>query len=233
MRTDALKRNILNVAMVILLLFVMNYRFTENEAHEILGLMLCGLFLLHNRWNRRWYGALRKGRRPPRRLAGDGINALLIAAALVTLASGALISQTAFAALGLHASLAVHEIHRGAAYGVFIFAALHLGMHGDALVLRARRWLGIEGARVFYRAAVRAAALSFMGYGAYAAFEHQMIAKLFLERSAAMWGAPPPLLGFIWDHLAIMGFFAGAAHCALRVLSGIPRFLRMEGGPAK
>lgn len=233
MKNGVLKRNILNAAMTILLLFVMNYRFTGNEAHEILGLMLCGLFLLHNRWNRHWYGALRKWRRTPRRLATDGINAFLIAAAAVALASGVMISQTAFAALGPRASLAIHEIHMGAAYGVFIFAALHLGMHGDALILRARRWLGIESARVFYREVARAAGLSFMGYGAYAAFKHQIISKLFLERSAAMWGAPPPLIGFIGDHLAIMAFFAGAAHCALRVLSSIAQIFRMEGGPAK
>jgi len=46
-----LGRNILNLIMVILFLVMMNYRFIGNAPHEITGIVLLALFILHNGLN--------------------------------------------------------------------------------------------------------------------------------------------------------------------------------------
>lgn len=54
MRNEILKRSWLNAAMAVLLPVTMNCRYMGNELHEIAGMLLSGLFILHNLWNRRW-----------------------------------------------------------------------------------------------------------------------------------------------------------------------------------
>ncbi|WP_371371141.1 hypothetical protein [Sporomusa aerivorans] len=60
-------RNILNVAMMVLLLLNMNYRFMGNAFHEIGGVVLAFLFIFHNVLNWRWYVVFFKGRQSIRR----------------------------------------------------------------------------------------------------------------------------------------------------------------------
>lgn len=216
-----MKRNVLNLAMTGLLLLVMNYRFTGNETHELLGLLTCALFFLHNQWNRRWYGALRKGAWTPRRLLTTGVNGLLLAAMLAALASGALISQTVFAPLALQGSLRLHEIHTAAAYGAFLLTAVHLGLHWDMLASRLRRFLGITRRSAADRYLCHAAAICLMGYGIHASLTQHIGAKLLAEHPFELWGVAPSLLGFTLDYLAIWGLYTGATHYALRALQAL------------
>lgn len=56
-------RNILNLVMILGILVVMDYRFTDNAIHEILGLFIVLPFIIHNILNRHWYTATGKGKK--------------------------------------------------------------------------------------------------------------------------------------------------------------------------
>lgn len=204
-----MKRNLLNIVMTGMLLTVMNYRFMGNVVHEMIGVFLCILFLLHNQWNQRWYHSLGKGRIRPRRLLVDSIVLLLLAAILAVFVSGILISQTVFAPLGLRGSLTMHELHSGAAYSAFLLLAMHLGLHGEVLLLEVRRCLGLETISPISKFAGRSAMLLFMGYGVYASFARDIGDKLLVKH---MWGEMPSFASFTFDYLAIMGLYAGLIH---------------------
>lgn len=206
----------MNLVMALLLLFVMNYRYAGNEAHEIGGVLLGALFFLHNGWNWRWYAALRKGRWTPRRMLLVGVDGLLLAAMLAALASGAAISQTVFAPLGLEASLFLYDVHSVAAYSAFLLTAIHLGLHWEALLARTQKWLGAARESAARKYACHGVAAVLMLYGVYASFAQHIGDKLLAERSFALWGVEPSLVGFTVDYLAIFGLYVAAAHYLLR-----------------
>jgi hypothetical protein len=50
--TQSMIRNILNLVMLLCILVVMDHRFTGNAVHEILGVLIFLLFIMHNALNR-------------------------------------------------------------------------------------------------------------------------------------------------------------------------------------
>ena len=56
------QRKSLNVLMTLLIIFVMSYQAVENVFHEIAGILLFLLFLIHNILNRKWYKNILRGK---------------------------------------------------------------------------------------------------------------------------------------------------------------------------
>jgi hypothetical protein len=52
----------IDLTMTILMLVAMAYRITGNTIHEVVGVFLFVLFIVHNILNRRWYKAIAKGK---------------------------------------------------------------------------------------------------------------------------------------------------------------------------
>lgn len=77
---------------------------TGNAVHEITGISMIVLFLLHQVLNWRWYPALSKGRYNARRTANTVVNGLLLAAFALLIGSSVMISRTLFICLGLDGS---------------------------------------------------------------------------------------------------------------------------------
>lgn len=56
------KKKILDIVMAVLMIGVMSYQATGSLLHEVCGVLLLLLFVLHNILNRTWYRNLGKGR---------------------------------------------------------------------------------------------------------------------------------------------------------------------------
>ena len=59
------KRKIVDAAMTVVLLFLMAYQVTGEAAHEWIGVSMTILVIVHQILNRKWYGALFKGKYNP------------------------------------------------------------------------------------------------------------------------------------------------------------------------
>ena len=66
-----------DVAMTVLMPLLMAYSLIGETFHEIIGTLIFILFIIHHMLNRKWSGALFKGRYSPDRVFRTGINALL------------------------------------------------------------------------------------------------------------------------------------------------------------
>ena len=55
-------RMIVNIAMTVVLLCLMAYMLVGETAHEVLGTVMFILFIIHHILNRKWFGAVTKGR---------------------------------------------------------------------------------------------------------------------------------------------------------------------------
>lgn len=123
-----LKRTIqitVDALMTVLLLVLFAVPWTDTPWHERLGLLLFAAFFMHNALNFRWYAALPNGPYPLRRILWTAVNIGLLAALLLTLYSGVMISQHAFTFLHLDGSLLWKKIHLSAAHWSLVLARVY------------------------------------------------------------------------------------------------------------
>lgn len=206
-------RNILNLVMTLAFLFIMDYRFTGNEFHEISGAVLGLLLIFHNVLNWRWYKVFFKGRQSLRRVLMTLINLLLLALMLTVLITGVLISVTVFAPLDLRSgSIFMHDLHQWAAYASFILAAIHLGLHWGTLMAKLKNLLHIDNSSPKWIITSRCISIVVIAFGLYASFDNHIGENLLMQHSFGGLGTEPSLLGFLLDYLAIGGCYVGITH---------------------
>ena len=70
-------KRIVDAAMTVLLLCLMAYQVTGEMAHEWIGMGMTVLVIIHQILNRKWYGALFKGKYNPYRSISTVLNILL------------------------------------------------------------------------------------------------------------------------------------------------------------
>lgn len=219
MEDEILIRNILNIAMTVLLLLIMDYRFTGNAFHEIGGVILALLFIFHNVLNWRWYVAVFKGKQNFWRVLMTLVNLFLVVTMVTSLVTGVLISVTVFAPLSLRSSgLFVHDLHQGASYVSLILVAIHLGMHWEMLMAKLKNWLNIDGLSLRWGITSRFVSIIVIAYGVYASFSNHIGEKLLMQHIFVGWGEEPSLWGFLLDYFAIMGCYVGITYYLLYLL---------------
>ena len=81
--TEKIKR-IIDISMTLVLLCLMAYQVTGEADHEFIGVGMTLLCIVHQILNRRWYGALLKGKYRAFRILQTGINILLLMSFAVT-----------------------------------------------------------------------------------------------------------------------------------------------------
>lgn len=211
-------RNILNLMMILCILVVMDYRFTDNAIHEILGLFIVLPFIIHNILNRHWYTAIGNGKKNPLRSLTAITNLLLLVMMLLATVTGVFISQTIFPVFSLNSNLWVHQLHSLSSYLGFILSAIHLGFYWNALYRKLCRWLRIDCTNFSYILLSRIASLFIIGYGIYASFTRHIGSKLLLKHVFNDWATAPSLVGFVLDYLAIMGCYVAITYYLTQML---------------
>lgn len=211
-----MNRSILNPATAICLLVVMDYHYTTNIVHEIVGVILALCFILHNILNRRWYMSIGKGEALLLRRIGIAVNLLLAFMMLLATVTGVFISRTLFSPISVSGHLWVHELHTISSYAGFILCGIHLGFHWNILREKLRQWLGIDGTNSVYTLLGRTGSVFVVCYGVYASVTRHIGSKLLLQQTYTSWGAKPLLIDFLLDHLAIMGCYAVMTHYLVR-----------------
>ena len=88
-------RRIIDIGMTVLLLLQMAYQVMGEAAHEWLGMGMTALVIVHQILNRRWYGAMFKGKYTAYRAASACVNVLLLASFALTAFCGMAMSNYA------------------------------------------------------------------------------------------------------------------------------------------
>ena len=125
-------RMTIDITMTILSIILMggNYLFPADIVHEILGLALFLLWAVHISLNRRWYGAIFKGKYNPYRVMQTVVNCGILICALFLMISGIILSNHVFTFLNIQAGLGFARIaHLLASHWYYLFMSLHIGLH--------------------------------------------------------------------------------------------------------
>ena len=123
-------RRIVDVGMTVLLLCLMAYQVTGEALHEWIGMLMVLLVIIHQILNRRWYGALFKGKYNAYRVIAVVINAALLLSFAMTAFSGMAMSAHAVPFLyGMTRVSIARRMHLAMSHWSFVLMGLHLGMH--------------------------------------------------------------------------------------------------------
>ena len=125
-------RMTIDITMTILSIILMggNYLFPADIVHEILGVGLFALWALHIILNRRWYGAIFRGKYNPYRVMQTVINCCILICTIFLMISGIILSNHIFTFLNIQGGLGFARIaHLLASHWYYLFMSLHIGLH--------------------------------------------------------------------------------------------------------
>lgn len=215
-----MKRLSLDLVMVVLILLEFAYEFTGCTVHELIGLSMLSLFVVHGAWNWRWFANLLKGKYGGLRVASMAINVLLLIAVSLMIVSGLLNSDLLFSLLQIELDLLPRELHTASAYWLLILMGVHLGMHWTMIMNETRKLAGASWAALplpLRAATLHVLAASLAIYGVFASFERDVFSRLTAYFSFGDRGAEDPNLVFFLQYVAIVGLYGYLSYHALRL----------------
>lgn len=196
-----------------LLLSGLAYWWLDNRSHEAIGMAMFGLVIVHNLFNRRWHGAVRKGRCDVRRRVNTAVILLLALAMLGLLATSVMISRDVLGFLGSKGGTTARTAHQLAAYWALLIVALHLGTRWQ-MVLNS---LGLRAVRSrFLLWGLRLLAAGIAGYGIDSSCVMAFGAKLLLIPTLDMWDFHTSTPEFFLRYGSIVGLYVALAHYGLK-----------------
>lgn len=122
----------IDITMTLLSIILMggNYFFPADIVHEILGVALLLLWAVHITLNRRWFGAMFKGKYNPYRVMQTVVNCGILICALFLMISGIILSNHVFTFLNIQTGLGFARVaHLLASHWYYLFMSLHIGLH--------------------------------------------------------------------------------------------------------
>ena len=130
-------KRIVDVCMTVLLLCLMAYQVTGEVLHEWIGMGMTALVIIHQILNRKWYGAIFKGKYNPYRIVTTVVNIALILSFALTAFCGMSMSGHAVPFLyGMTKVSFARRMHLSMSHWAFVLMGLHLGMHIPVMFAR-------------------------------------------------------------------------------------------------
>jgi hypothetical protein len=136
MNTRAKIKSAVDLIMTAALPILMCYSVVGETTHEIIGVVMFVLFILHHILNFGWTKALFKGKYPPKRIVGTIVNAAVMICMLGLMYSSLVISNYVFVFLKLGGTGFARTVHLLCAYWGLVLMSVHLGMHISQMAAR-------------------------------------------------------------------------------------------------
>lgn len=213
MKPKTIYKIVIDLIMTVLLLILMAYMLTGQEAHEWLGTSTLVLFIIHNGLNFKWYKNLLKGRYTVFRMLQTAMNLLVLISMMGLMASGIMMSRHVFAFLSINSGMSfARQVHMLASYWGFIFMSLHLGLHWNMIIGMIRRSARVTSTSPVCKTILRVIAALIAAYGIYAFIKHDIASYLFLKTMFAFFDLEQSPVLFFTDFLAMMGLYIFIAY---------------------
>ncbi len=207
-------KKLVDGCMTVLLLCLMAYQVTGEVLHEWFGVGMTALLIAHHVLNRKWYGALFRGKYNVCRAVTAVVNTLLLAAIVLTAVSG--MAMSAHAVPFFYGALPVYfarRFHLAMSHWSFVLMGLHLGLHIPTMT---------AGLRCPGKAkAAAAAALSVVASVGFWLFVKNGIPDyLFFRTPFAFFDHGKAAALVFAENLAILTAFAFSGACCARFFAG-------------
>ena len=192
-------KRILDIVMTLMLPCLMAYELIGQKTHEILGLSMVMLFIVHHAMNWQWHKNLFNGRYTAYRAVLTALDILMIAVFIDQAVTGIMMAKHVFPFIkhvGRRSFARV--LHLLGAYWGFALCCLHAGMHMSNMI---RKW---RSKASLVRLLTAAPALGVFGYGVYAFIGRGFPGYMTLKEQFVFFDYEEPLTLFFMDYAAIM-----------------------------
>lgn len=125
-----------DILMTAALPVLMCYSIVGETAHEVIGVAVFCLFILHHILNFWWIKTLFKGRYDLCRSVNTAVNTLIFVCMIGLMYSGIVISKHVFTFVNLGGAMMARTIHMLCAYWGLVLMSVHLGMHISQMAAR-------------------------------------------------------------------------------------------------
>ena len=175
-----------------------NFLFPAEIVHEILGVGLFILWSVHIFLNRRWYGAICKGKYNPCRIMQTVINCCILICTIFLMISGIILSNQLFTFLNIQRGLGFARIaHLLSSHWYYLFMSLHIGLHMGRLFQNV-------AAKILPRILLALTSL----YGLYAFIARGVWKYLVLKQQFFFFDLERGYIFFAMDYISIIILFA-------------------------
>jgi hypothetical protein len=198
-----------------LLLLGLAYWWLGNTVHELIGTGMFLLVIVHNVFNRRWYGRLSRTRREARGLIDIGLTLLLLIAMLALLVTSVLISHALSGSISAYGGFTVRQIHTLAAYWVLVLVSIHLGLRWPMIMGAARNLFGIARPSGLRTLVLRVAAVAIAIHGVWSSFELGVGTRLAMRVTLDWWNFEESVAAFFLHCVAIAGLYMVPTYYAM------------------
>lgn len=203
-----------------LLVFGLSYWWLGNVAHELAGTAMFLLIIVHNMFNRRWYGAIARTYPQPRSLFNIAATGLLAIAMLVLLLTSILISSALSGIMSAYGGFTVRQIHTLAAYWALIIVAVHLGLRWPVILAATRQLLRLPKAGKGRKLVLRLMGAAIAVQGIASSFALGLGDKLAMRMTLDWWNFGESVAGFFIHCIAIAGLYIFLTYYGTRWLQG-------------
>lgn len=185
-----------------------NYLFPADIVHEILGVALFVLWAIHIFLNRRWYGAIFKGKYNPYRIMQTVINCCILICTIILMISGIILSNHLFTFLNIQSGLGFARIaHLLSSHWYYLFMSLHIGLHMGRLFQNV-------AAKILPRIFIALTCL----YGLYAFIARGVWKYLVLKQQFFFFDLERGYILFAMDYISIIILFAVVSRLVAAIL---------------
>lgn len=125
---------IVDIMMYIIFIILMGHHITDNLIHEILGISIFILFIIHGILNYRYYKTIFKGKYNKKRTIILITNILLLISMLCMIISAINISSDVFSFLNIETKIWGRKLHMLSTSWGFILMSVHVGLHLNVLI---------------------------------------------------------------------------------------------------
>ncbi|CUX74394.1 DUF4405 domain-containing protein [Enterocloster clostridioformis] len=216
MNTKKRIKMIVDFMMVIVLLFLMTYSLVGETVHEVLGIAMFILLVIHHVLNAGWYKGIIKGKYNAVRITMTITNMAMLVLMLLQIIAGIVLSKHVFSFMGLTIGTGTFRlIHLAVPYWLFVLTSFHLGLHWKMMltVFSRGKTFGKKSAWI-----CRIIVIGVSVYGVYAFIRRQFSDYMFLKSQFAFFDFSEPLARFIVDYLAVMILFVAAGYYLMKVV---------------
>lgn len=217
-------KNTINTVMPIFIIIAMSYRITGNIFHEINGIFLVLLFMVHNIFNYKWYKSIGKLKKTPYNNITLAVNIAAAIFVIILIASGVMLSRTIFSFTDEGEGIFIKRIHTFAAYWFFILVSIHIGMHG-------KRVYNLLPSSVRNNRFTKIAPAAIVIYGIYVSFKRDIGARLIMYFSFDFWDESRLALWFFMENIAVMSLYAIIAFYMSNALKNRNKYMKLKKEP--
>lgn len=204
MNKKLVTRIVIDVCMIICLLLLMAYSLVGEVAHEVIGISIFVLFVIHHILNRRWIATITKGKYSPLRIIQTILVFVILILMIGSMVSGIILSNNIFKFVKVTGvSMLARQVHMFCAYWGFMVMSVHLGIHWNMIVNMTKKIF--KNSSIVRSWIARVMAIIFASYGGYAFYKREIGGYLLMKIHFVFYDYMENVLFFVFDYVAVMG----------------------------